>query len=152
MAYLGDTNLLLRSAEQGHPMQAVAQDALVALRASGESVCLVPQNLVEFWAVTTRPIERNGLGMTAVEAEAELVRLEGFFPVLPDTAAIHAEWRRLVTTHQITGLRVHDTRLVAAMIAHGLTHILTFNPDDFRRYAEITVVTPEEVLSRAPTE
>lgn len=36
--------------------------------------------------------------------------------------------------------------LLAAMIAHGLTHIVTFNPADFRCYGEITVVTPEEVI------
>ena len=29
---------------------------------------------------------------------------------------------------------------VAAMLVHGLTHILTFNTTDFRRYAEITLV------------
>ena len=146
MPYLGDTNLLLRSAEQGHPRQETAREALAELRARGETVHLVPQNLMEFWAVATRPIERNGLGLTAVDAEAELARLEGFFPVLPDTPAIYPEWRRLVTTYGITGLRVHDTRLVAAMVAHGLTHILTFNIDDFRRYAEIAVVAPDEII------
>jgi len=133
-------------------MQVTAREALAVLRARGEAVYLVPQNLVEFWAVSTRPVERNGLGMTAVEAEAELARLESFFPVLPDRAAIYPEWRRLVTTHGITGLRVHDTRLVAAMVVHNLTHILTFNPGDFRRYTEITIVRPTDLLQQPAAE
>ncbi len=29
---------------------------------------------------------------------------------------------------------VHDARLTAAMLVHGLTHILTFNISDFARY------------------
>ncbi len=38
------------------------------------------------------------------------------------------------------GKQAHDTRLVAAMIAHEMTHILTFNTDDFKRFSEITAV------------
>lgn len=43
------------------------------------------------------------------------------------------------------GVNVHDARLVAAMLSHKLTHILTFNAKDFRRYSEIEVVTPMEL-------
>jgi hypothetical protein len=45
------------------------------------------------------------------------------------------------------GKNAHDARFVAAMMAHGLTHLLTFNPQDFRRYSGITVVTPAEILT-----
>ena len=43
----------------------------------------------------------------------------------------------------------HDARLVAAMRRHGTAHILTFNEIDFRRYPEITVLTPA-AISEAP--
>ncbi|MEI6442036.1 MAG: hypothetical protein WCO29_02610 [Nostocales cyanobacterium ELA583] len=33
------------------------------------------------------------------------------------------------------GVNVHDARLVAVILAHGLTHILTFNISDFKRYS-----------------
>jgi predicted nucleic acid-binding protein len=39
---------------------------------------------------------------------------------------------------------VHDARLAAVMLAHGVNHILTFNVDDFRRYPGI-VVDPRHV-------
>ncbi len=45
------------------------------------------------------------------------------------------------------GVNVHDARLVAAMLVHGLTHILTFNTPDFRRFSQITVVHPSEITS-----
>lgn len=37
------------------------------------------------------------------------------------------------------GKNAHDARLVAAMVRHGLTHILTFNAQDFSRYRGITI-------------
>lgn len=36
-------------------------------------------------------------------------------------------------------------KLVASMLVHGLTHILTFNFGDFARYSEITAVHPDDV-------
>lgn len=44
------------------------------------------------------------------------------------------------------GVNVHDARLVAAMLVHGLTHILTFNISDFARYSEITAVHPTTII------
>jgi predicted nucleic acid-binding protein len=122
-----------------------AQQALTTLRAQGETPCLLPQNLVEFWAVTTRPVLRNGLGFSSAQAEAELSQIEALFPVLPDVPAVFPEWRRIVIAHGVVGVNVYDARLVAAMLVHGVTHLLTFNADDFRRYSGITVVRPHEV-------
>jgi predicted nucleic acid-binding protein len=39
-------------------------------------------------------------------------------------------------------VKVHDARLVAAMKAHGIGRILTFNGEDFERYPDIEVVIP----------
>ena len=56
------------------------------------------------------------------------------------------EWERLVDHYQVKGKNGHDARLVAAMIVHGIERLLTFNVADFRRYREITVISPESVL------
>ncbi len=125
-----------------HPQAAAALNTLLE---SDLDVCLSTQNLIEFWNVCTRPLERNGLGMTVEMTDAELTRLEGVFTVLPDSEAIYQQWRRLVRLHGVMGVKVHDTRLVAAMLIYGVTHILTFNTDDFRRFSEITAVHPSEI-------
>jgi len=145
MAYLTDTNILLRGVQDKHPMQSPVHQAMRRLLARGEDVFLVRQNLVEFWVVATRPTDRNGLAMSTQEAAAELERLERQFPVLPDTDAVYIEWRRLVTTHSVAGFRSYDARIVAAMLVHGVSHLLTFNVGDFRRYPDITVVHPDDV-------
>jgi predicted nucleic acid-binding protein len=124
-----------------------AVNAIATLRGRGEQLHIVPQNLIEFWNVYTRPLERNGLGHTAAEAEAEVNRLKAFFSLLPDTSEIYQEWERLVVVYAVRGVNVHDARLVAAMLVHGLTHVLTFNISDFARYSEITAVHPTTVTS-----
>ncbi|MBR8836782.1 MAG: hypothetical protein DSM106950_22890 [Stigonema ocellatum SAG 48.90 = DSM 106950] len=85
MAFLVDTNVLLRSVEPSHPMYPDASNAINTLLRRGERLCIVPQNLIEFWNVYTRPTQRNGLGHTPAEAEAEINRLKTIFPLLLDT-------------------------------------------------------------------
>jgi predicted nucleic acid-binding protein len=138
--------LLLRSIELNHPMHSQATGALNVLLESDDEVCLTTQNLFEFWNVCTRPLNRNGLGMTVAQTDAELNRLEGLFAILSDSPVLYPEWRRLVTKYSVMGVQVHDTRLVAAMLVHKITHILTFNTSDFKRFYEITVVHPSDIF------
>lgn len=145
MSFAVDTNVLLRSIDDRHAAQPVAQNALLALRDHGETVSIFPQNLVEFWAVATRPSANNGLGWNVDRAEIELANLKYLFPVLADTEAILSEWERLVIHYRVIRKQSHDARLVAAMIAHKVTSLLTFNNDDFKRYSEITVVNPQNI-------
>jgi len=123
MRVLVDTNIVTRSAQPGHPMYQDATDAVSTLRQRGEQLCLVPQNLYEYWAVCTRPAGENGLGLDATEAQAELARVKGLFEVLADSSAIYPAWERLVTQHAVMGRNSHDARLVAAMEVHGVTHL-----------------------------
>jgi predicted nucleic acid-binding protein len=41
----------------------------------------------------------------------------------------------------------HDMRIVAAMLRHGISTLLTTNARDFSKYAEIEVLSPEIVLA-----
>ena len=142
MSYLADTNILTRWTQPHLPEYAHVISAVEALRERGEAVFVTPQNLIEFWSVATRPVTVNGLGMSPAEADQELQRFELLFPLLPDTPAIYQEWRTLVVTVGVSGRQAHDARLAAAMRAHGVTHLLTFNTADFVRYPGITVISP----------
>jgi predicted nucleic acid-binding protein len=143
--YLFDTNIWLRLVQPQAPQHPRALHALTMLLAQGDAVVVTPQNLIEFWSVATRPIEANGLGWTIEMTQQEIERILTQFPLLDDIPAIFAAWLRLVTTYRVTGRRVHDARLAAAMQAHGVTHLLTFNGDDFRQFTEIVIVEPPDV-------
>jgi len=111
----------------------------------GDELHVIGQNLIEFWAVATRTINENGLGLTVTEAALELTKLKTTFTVLPDSADVLPLWEELVVRHQVRGKQAHDTRLVAAMNVHKLTHLLTFNTTDFKRFTGITVISPTDV-------
>ena len=149
MAYLLDTNILLRIAQPNHPMNQEARSCVRALLRHREAVHVVPQVLFEFWVVATRPVANNGLGLATPEVKRKVTAAETFFQLTLDTQPIYREWLRLVDVHSVSGVNAHDARLVAAMKVHGVTHLVTFNTQDFARYhpAEITVCSPAEVTA-----
>ncbi len=147
MIYLADTNVLLRFADRNHPLHPIIRAAVQKLRLDGHKLQVTSQNCVEFWNVATRPINKNGYGLTPTEADRLLQLIERLFPLLPDMPTLYSEWRRLVVTFSVSGVQVHDARLVAAMKVNGITHILTFNTADFVRYASegIVAINPTTV-------
>ena len=149
MSYLVDTNILLRSADPSHPMFNLATNATEILLSRGEEVYITTQNLIEFWNVATRPQEKNGLGYSLAETQREVTKLKNLFPLLPDNSKVFEQWERLVNRYQVKGVNVHDARLVAVMLVHGLSCILTFNVDDFQRYSsEIRIINPNDISSQ----
>ena len=144
MTWLIDTNVLLRLRPGEYPLLKEARTAVKGLHRRGQRMCITPQNLIEFWNVATRPVERNGLGLSVSQAEEELTQLEALFDLLPDTEAIFEVWRHLVVSLRVSGVQVHDARLAAMMRVHDIRRILTFNVQDFTRYPDIVAVHPAE--------
>lgn len=150
MSYLVDTNVLLRSVQHSHPMQSDAVRAISFLLRNPESVSLIPQNLIEFWAVATRPQINNGLGLSVDETARQVNSFKSVFTLLPDSGDIFSEWERLVQQHKVLGKQVYDARIVAAMTVHNVTHLLTFNTADFKRFSSITAVSPQTIFNEEP--
>jgi predicted nucleic acid-binding protein len=135
-----DTNVLLRAAQPGHPHAKLAREAVEKLIAADHETCLVPQTIYEFWVVATRPQKENGLEMSVAGADAEVDRLLSLNVLLEDTPEVFPGWRGIVRKHQVSGKKAHDARIAAAMLAHGVSHILTFNHADFVRFSGITAI------------
>lgn len=114
--------------------------ALDALLLRGDSVYIAPQNLIEFQSLATRPTDVNGLGYTPQQANNKARQIEAFFPLLPDIPEIYPHWRKLMEKYEISGRAVHDARLVAVMMAHNITHLVTMNAKHFQRFTEITLI------------
>lgn len=146
-AHLIDSNILLRIARRDDPDHAVVDGAIFKLVEAGAVLYYTHQNIAEFWNVATRPAEKNGFGLTVTDAEKEVRTIESGMVLLPDSEAVYYEWRRIVVDNAVAGVKVHDARLAAAMRVHGVTHLLTLNPDDFTRYAQITAVHPRMAYS-----
>lgn len=144
-SYLLDTNILLRLYQPNSPEFPSIRRAVNSLHRTNVALYYFSQNIIEFWNVSTRPLAQNGYGLSSTETDEVATQIEKAFILLPDVEAIHYEWRRLVLAYSVSGARVHDARIVAAMIVHGVPQILTLNGSDFERYREIAIVHPQNV-------
>jgi predicted nucleic acid-binding protein len=142
-----DTNVVLRYAQRDHSLNPITQHAIATLKQQGYEFRIAPQNCIEFWNVATRPLTRNGFGLTLADADLLLSVIEQIFPLLPDMPGVYSAWRKLVVQFGVSGVQVHDARLVAIMQVYQITHILSFNTADFLRYRSIsiTVIDPATV-------
>ena len=145
MKYLADTNILLRLVQTQSSHHPEAQNAVDKLLKNGDALFITLQNVSEFWNVCTRPLDKNGLGFSITQTDAELAIIEQIFDLLPDTIDVYKNWRELVVNHSVSGVQVHDAKIVAAMKAHNIQYLLTFNGKDFKRYTDIEAVEPKDV-------
>jgi len=151
MRVLLDTGILVRLFERFDPNYSDIRAVLRLLWSRYDELVITPQNAVEYWNVSTRPASaRGGFGQSIVKTRARLAAIQRMCRVVPETDAVFEEWKRAVVAHSITGVSVHDARIVAQMAVANVRTILTLNPADFRRYPGITVMTPRDLLSTVP--
>lgn len=143
--YLLDTNILLRMSDATCADHLLAGQSVAKLLLRSDEVYLTAQNLIEFWAVATRPANANGLGWTTQQTALEIEAIQHKFPLLPDSPDILSHWLLLVKAHDIKGKKVHDARLVAVMITHSIANLLTFNVGDFKSFTNITAHHPNDI-------
>lgn len=149
MRCLLDTGVLLRMFDASDSHRPEILDSLKLMSRLKYQPAIAIQNAVEFWNVMTRPATaRGGYGVSAAMTEQRLTHLQRRCELLPETAAVFAEWKRLAAAHSVVGKAAHDARLVAQMLVSQIPMILTFNTNDFRRYRGITALTPREFLQR----
>lgn len=146
MSYLLDTSVLVRLASTLDPSHGTARDTVARLHRQGESLCVAPQNLIEFRNVATRSASLNGVGLSIAVAEGLATTFESSFQLLPETPDIFPAWKAIVQSLGVIGKQVHDARLVAICHVHNVSHMLTFNTPHFSRFASfgsgLTVVAP----------
>ena len=137
MSHLIDTNILLRLQKSDNAQGVLAVQATERLRQQGKQLSVARQNLIEFRNTASRPLDKNGLGLTPADADLELDLLERDFNTLPENDQVYDVWRQLIAVKSVSGKQVHDARLVAFMLVYNITHILTFNGADFRRFESL---------------
>ena len=147
MKVLIDTNLLLRLEDAGHAHHDTAVAVIDWLAAHGHEAVIVPQVLYEYWVVATRPLNVNGLGLDVASTDVAITEWMTVFKLLLDERGVFVRWRDLVTANAVMGKNAHDARIVATMLCHGLTNLVTFNVKDFARFTGINVYSPTDIVN-----
>ena len=121
MRYLVDTGVWLRLFDRSDPKHPIIRRALSELRQQGHELATCPQNIAEFWNVSTRPMSaRGGYGRPSEMFERRVQFIERFATVLKDSAETYRTWRSILSQYSIQGVAVHDARLVAMMQVVGI--------------------------------
>ncbi len=92
---LTDSNILVQSVQTRGPHYLVTESAIAKLRTRQETLCIAPQNVVEFWSVATRPPANKGMGLSAPQASAEVANILRLFRLVPYTRYVLEIWRAL---------------------------------------------------------
>jgi predicted nucleic acid-binding protein len=135
-----DTNVLLAYLYAPHLRHQATVARIQQLQAAGYTLLIAPQCLYELYVVTTRPTDQNGLGLSPNAADQYIQYLVSVFTLLEDSPSTVQEWRSLCQTHQVSGKRAHDVRLIAWMTKHGVLELLTLNPRHFQAFQGTIVV------------
>lgn len=66
--------------------------------------------------------------------------------LLPETEGVDPVWLSLLKVHEVRGVQVHDAHLAAVLEVNHVSHLLTFNVEDFKRFPNLVAVHPQEVV------
>jgi predicted nucleic acid-binding protein len=64
------------------------------------------------------------------------------FHILEEGHAVTVKLLELMERFEIAGKQVHDANIVATMLVHGITQLLTQNIADFSRFSSLITVMP----------
>jgi toxin-antitoxin system PIN domain toxin len=137
-----DTNVLVYAHRRDSPWHAAAAKALATL-AEGQARWALPWPCVhEFFAVVTHPRVYSPPSsfehaLAQVDAWLESPTIE---PVGEDLG-YWAHLRQLLAAGKIVGPRVHDARIAALCMQHGIRELWTADRD-FSRFPELVVRNP----------
>ena len=147
LLYAVDTNILLRLSDVLDSRHRLIQTSMARLSSRGIAFCFAQQSLGEFWNVCTRPLTANGFGLAIDEAVFQLELIESTMKLLADDERVYRIWRNLLISNSVRGVQVHDAHLAAVLQVHNITHLLTLNGRDFKRYQNVIPVHPQDVQS-----
>ncbi|TVP79243.1 MAG: PIN domain-containing protein [Puniceicoccaceae bacterium] len=135
-----DTNILLAATDTDREHHADAKSFLEGSFSGAWRAFACPQIFREYLVVATRPVKNNGLGLSPAEACGNVETFQKLVQTLSEGPSSQEKLAALILRHNLKGKRIHDANLVATMEAHGLRLLKTYNPQDFRPFAQISLL------------
>ena len=128
-----DTNLLIYSTRPSSAFHSRATAALAGAARLESRLAISRQVIREYLAVVTRP-GGGSEPISMADALADVERFAAAFEVLEDGPEVGLRLVGLCRSVALAGRQVHDANIVATMLAHGETRLLTANRSDFQRF------------------
>jgi len=135
-----DTNILVYTTDTLSSWHELAKNRLQAARHRGDHLVISPQILREYIATATRSVIGAPAPMSQILANVADFRRT--FALVEETDAVMTELVALLGQVAVAGKQVHDTNIVATMLAHGIRRLLTNNETHFNRFSAWITVVP----------
>ena len=135
-----DTNILLTATDVSRKSHTRAKDIFKTSLEVGFHLCLSGQVVREYLVVATRDRNLNGLGLVTEDAVCNIESFLKRAVLLEETEAVSGHLVTLIRDHNLVGSRIHDANIVATMMAHSISKLITENPKDFREFTEASVL------------
>lgn len=140
-----DTDVLVYAINLDAPQHEAARAFIEAARAGRWRCALVPQVLLEFFAVVTDG-RRVAVPLAPETALEQVAAWRAIFPVIEVGKKALDYLPEVLAEKPVKGGGIFDAWLVAQMRAAGMETICTYNPGDFTGYKGIRPVGPEEMI------
>lgn len=137
---LVDTNILINILNEASVHHERAKADVKKLLDDDHDLFVCSQVLRECYKVMTTPIKSNGLGFTTERAHEEIQDLMETYEMTEDSNSSFVKWRSLVSKYSVSGKNTYDTHLVACMLVNEIGSILTYNPNDFKRFDTLITI------------
>jgi Predicted nucleic acid-binding protein, contains PIN domain len=136
-----DTNILIYSTfEDFEPDKHVqCADTLNKLHQSGTILFISSQILREYFAVSTnRNIFKKPL--TYKQAVSKMKEFIARFTLVHEKESTIHILITLIGKYAVSRQKIHDMNIVATMVDNDITHLLTYNVQDFKQISEIQLL------------
>jgi len=137
-----DANILIHAHRADSPFHAAAASRLIELASAAEPWAIPWPCAHEFLAVTTSrrifsPPSHSQMALAFIQALMESPTLS----LLGETHLHWTELQSLVVGSQVAGARIHEARIAAICLEHGVNELWSADRD-FGRFPALKVVNP----------
>lgn len=128
-----DTNVLVYAQYEGARKCAVARELLREVDMRGEKLSISRQVLREYIATVTKTMPWSPR-IPVIDALRQTDHFISVFNILEDGPNVYEMLSHLCNEVGVRGPNIHDTNIVATMLANGENTILTFNRKHYYPY------------------
>jgi len=136
-----DTNIVLRALLSQMDLHAPVDAMVKQMTREGKEFWISGQVIREFMVQATHPRTLQ-VPLTINDVVRELELVKPLFIVADETRAVRDMLVQLVKQYPTQGRQVHDTNIVATMLAYGIENLFKLNVSDFKRFSDkINIIT-----------
>jgi len=138
-----DTNVLVYAASLRAPLHLRAAEEIRRRYELKQDLWISRQVLREYLVTLSRP-QTYSNPKPLRELVGDIRYFLSHFLVANEDPAVTEKLLELIEGTETRGKQIHDTNIVATMLVHGVSELLTNNPADFARYSGVIRIIPLE--------